>query len=173
MTCRTCSGCADAPPPYRGFPVAAAVLLLLLGACGPEPLSPQQQVRAYIAAGEAAAEARELGRLRALIAPDYADELGRTRPLLLRIVAGYFLRHKSIHILTRIQRLKITGDDSARVLVYAATASTPIGGVEQLLGLRADLHRFDLRLGRDEEGEWRLLSATWRRARLEDFSANR
>ena len=47
-------------------------------------------------------------------------------------------------------------------------AGAPIAGVEDLVKLRADLYRFDFSLG-DEEGEWKLTGAVWRRATAKDF----
>ena len=48
-------------------------------------------------------------------------------------------------------------------------AGTPIAGPEALAGLRADLYRFDLRLGEEPDGEWRVRSAEWRPAAVDDF----
>lgn len=147
-------------------------LLMLLTACGKE-LSPEEQVRRYIAEGEDAVEARELKHIRDLISEHYADPAKRTRRDLTRLVGGYLLRHKSIHLLTRIDRLQVRDERRAEVTLYVAMAASPITGVEQLLAMRADLHRFELELEKGEEDNWQLLTARWRRASMDDFVQGR
>ena len=149
---------------------AVCVLLLLsLTACGGDESSPEEQVRRYIAEGETAAEGRELKRLRELIAENYTDQAKRTRRDLVRLMGGYFFRHKSIHLFTRLASLQIKDEKQAGVVLYVAMAGSPISGTEQLISLRADLHRFELELGKGEDDQWRLLSAHWRRATPDDF----
>jgi hypothetical protein len=53
--------------------------------------------------------------------------------------------------------------------VYVAMAGTPIEAPEALVGLRADLYRFDLELAEEPDGEWRVSSAQWRPAAIDDF----
>jgi len=150
--------------------LALCVLLLsLLTACGGDESSPEEQIRRYIAEGETAAEGRELKRLRELIAETYTDQAKRTRRDLVRLLGGYFIRHKSIHLFTRIASLQIKAEKQAGVVLYVAMAGSPISEAEQLLLLRADLHRFELELGKGEDDQWRLLSARWRRAIPDDF----
>ena len=64
------------PQDRRFFPCSGRVLalgvVLLLAACG-SPQSPEAQVRAVIAAGEAAAEARDLSGILENVAPDFRD----------------------------------------------------------------------------------------------------
>jgi hypothetical protein len=143
-------------------------LLLLLAACGKE-LSPEEQVRRYIAEGVDAVEARELTRIRDLISEQYTDPAKRTRRDLTRLVGGYLLRHKSIHLLTHVNRLEVVDERHAEVELYVAMAGSPITGVEQLLTMRADLHRFEMKLGKGEKDNWQLLTAKWRRATTDDF----
>jgi hypothetical protein len=52
--------------------------------------------------------------------------------------------------------------------VLVALAGTPIHDPSALLGVRADLYRFDVRL-RDEDGHWRVTSAEWQPASAADF----
>jgi hypothetical protein len=74
-----------------------------------------------------------------------------------------------VYLLTRVRSVEIEAPGEARAEVLVAMASTPIAGPEALLGLRADLYRFDLRLGEDEPDSWRVRSAEWRPASVDDF----
>ncbi|MEW7981215.1 MAG: hypothetical protein AB2813_15930 [Candidatus Sedimenticola endophacoides] len=85
-----------------------------------------------------------------------------------RLALGYFLRHKSIHLLTQIERIELLDEERARVVLFVAMAGSPLEGVEQLLNLRADLHRFELDLVL-EQAQWRVARAHWQRARAADF----
>ena len=87
---------------WRGilrWPVLAllSILVFLLSACDSGEVSPEEQIKEMIAAGELAVENRSLIDLGALIADDYRDRKGRVWQDLRRIAAGYFMRHKSIH----------------------------------------------------------------------------
>jgi hypothetical protein len=144
-------------------------VVLQLSACGEED-SPEAQVRHYLAEAESAVEGREIIRVQGLISEHYADTAKRSRQDLVRLVGGYFLRHKSIHLLTRIERLQIKEAGEAEVVLYVAMAGSPIKGAEQLPGIQVDLHRFELLLGQDASGAWQLLNANWRHAMLDDFS---
>lgn len=164
--CRTCL-------PWCRLSSCLALALLLLSACGERGVTPEEQVRRYIAKGEATVEARKLTDIRDLIAENYSDADKRTRRDLLRLIGGYLLRHKSIHLLTRTDHLRIKNERQAEVVLYVAMAGSPISGVEQLLAMRADLHRFELELGKNKDDDWQLLSARWRRATMDDFLQGR
>lgn len=139
-----------------------------LVACGDEPDSPEARVKAYLARGEVAAEARDLQGLRAMISPAYRDDLGRDRRAVVRLLAGYFLRHRSIHLLTRVEHVAFAEETRAQVVVYVAMAARPMTDAHALLSLRADLYRFELALV-EQAGEWQLTSVTWRPAEQADF----
>ena len=145
-------------------------LLLVFGlaACGGRTESPEARVRAWLKAGEAAAEARRLMALKEMISAGYRDEAGRNRRAVVRVLMGYFHRHGSIYLLMRVEDISFPEPGRAQVLLYAAMAAEPIAGAESLTDMRADLHRFELDLV-DEEGEWKLLSAAWRRAAPQDL----
>lgn len=146
----------------------AAIALLLLSACAGPADAPEQQIARLVENGEAAAEARSVDRLKELMAPDYADESGRHRRDVLRLAQVYFLGHRSIHLLTRVQDIQIQGPDTATAIVLAGMTGTPVDDMDALLNQRADLVRFDLRLARDGD-DWQVIGATWRRAVVEDF----
>lgn len=144
-----------------------AAILLLLAGCG-EPDSPESRIRQLIADGEKAVEARSVGDVRALISENYLDAKKRTRRDLTRVLAGYFLRHKSIHLLVQVNEILVGEPGRARAVVYVAMAGLPLDDVSQLSLVRADLYRFELELS-ELEGEWRVTGGAWRKAAGRDF----
>ena len=103
------------------------------------------------------------------IASDYQDKRGRQKKDIQRLVAGYILRNKSIHLLTRVQHVALNEDRAqADVVLYVGMAGVPVTSADQLVFARADLYRFDLSL-KLEDGDWRVASGSWHQARLEDF----
>jgi hypothetical protein len=74
-----------------------------------------------------------------------------------------------VYLLTRVRSVEIATPGEARAVALVAMAGTPIERPEALAGLRADLYRFDLRFREEAAGVWRVASAEWRRAALEDF----
>ena len=147
--------------------VLALLVLLLLAACGPNN-SPEEQVRQYVAAAEAAVATRSPGDLKELIAEKYQDDQGRTRRDIVAIAARYLFANKNIHVLTRIEGLTFPAPEQARLAVYAALTGQNVSDLDALLNMQADLYRFDIELWR-VDGEWQLLRADWRPARGEDF----
>jgi hypothetical protein len=121
-----------------------------------------------LAEAEAAAEAREVGVLAEAISERYADAAGRGRQAVKRLLSYTFMRHQSIHLLTRHHEVTIAEPGRAEAVVFVAMAGTPIAAVEDLAGLRADLYRFAFAL-EEEDGAWRVVRADWRPARAEDF----
>ena len=144
---------------------------ILLTGCGRESDSPEEQVRLFVSAGEEAAENQDTAAIKKLISENYSDERNRVKKDLIRITAGYFLRHKNIHILSRISETSFPQPDTANVQIYVAMADLPFTDMESLLNLRADLYLFDMML-QLEKKKWRLVKASWRPAMLEDFSGN-
>ncbi|MCP4289594.1 MAG: hypothetical protein GY792_35095 [Gammaproteobacteria bacterium] len=153
-------------PVIRGMLV---VLLAVLSACSADPDNPEQKIRKMIDAGEEAVEARSIMMVLSFIAGDYQDKQGRRKEDMKRMVAGYILRNKSIHLLTRVQHVALNEDETkADVTLYVGMAGVPVASVDQLVFTRADLYRFDLVLVL-EEGNWRVAEGNWHQARLEDF----
>jgi hypothetical protein len=141
--------------------------LFLLAACG-QGDSPEDQIRQYVAAAEAAVEARDAGDLKELIAPQYQDDQGRTRRDIVAVAARYLYANKDIHVLTRIEDLRFPAPEQAQLAVYAALTGQNVSDLDALLNMQADLYRFDLEL-RKVDGKWQLLRVDWRPARGEDF----
>ncbi len=138
------------------------LLLPLLVACSQPPETPEQRIRELIGQGEEAAEARDRGFFAEVVSPDYSDADGRTRRDLLRMLTGYFLRNRAIHLLLRIEAIQPLEGEKARAVLYAGIVGSPVDGFEQLLALRAAVYRMELTFELD--AEMRLLHADWRRA---------
>ena len=157
-----CSGYAE-----YGRWLASVLLLALLAGCS-DPLSPEARVRETLDRAEQAIEARSLSDAKALLAETFRDSDGRERATVMRLLAGYFLQHPSIHLLVQVQRIDFPAPELAEVTLYAAMAGREINDPGQLTALRASLYRFDLQL-RDIDGEWRLVGGAWRPASGRDF----
>lgn len=143
------------------------LLLPLLLACSRTPESPEQRIRELIVAGGAAAEARESGFFAEVISTDYSDRDGRSRRDLLRMVTGWLLRNRSIHLLLRIEEIRLLEGEKARAVLDAGMLGSPVEGLEQLLALHGAVYRMELtfRLGDDI----RLIHAQWRRIDPEEL----
>lgn len=134
-------------------------LLLLLGACSETPDTPEAQIRALLAAAVDAAEERSDDQLAELLHRDYRDARGYNRDRLVGLLRLYFLRHKNIHLFTRIDRIELLDDNRATVDLHVAMAGSAISGIDSLARLRAQIYRFELQLVRDPQ--WMLQHAQW------------
>lgn len=136
-------------------------LFLLLAACS-DPESPEARVRAILAEAEAAAEERDIGFFRNLIAEDYSDKRGRNRSEIIQQAWFYFQRNQFIQVLSRIESIEFPVPELTRVELVAGLA----GRDEQAASvweLQADVYRFELEMRLDGDGEWKLIHAGWRR----------
>jgi hypothetical protein len=150
------------------LPLVVVGLVVSLGGCSGEAESPEARVRALIERAEQAAEHKEGRVLRGLVADAYLDAEGRDKRAVEGVLRLVLLRHEAIHLLTRISEIALPAPGRARAVVYVAMAGRPIAGPAQLAALRASLWRFELDLI-EEDGDWRVASAAWRRAEPADF----
>jgi hypothetical protein len=140
-------------------PAATLIVCLsvLLCACS-QPASPEQQVRDLIAAGEQAAEKRDLGALMELVSAEYGDESGRDAESLGQYVRGYLMLHPSIHLLTRVEEIDFPYADMARVRV--TVGSLGHGAAEGAsFDVAAEVEQLEIELVH-EGGDWRVRRAT-------------
>jgi hypothetical protein len=140
---------------------AAAALFLIFCAC--DRSSPEDKIREVVAAAEQGVEARDLSDVMALVSERYADTQGQDKTAVREIVGGYLLINQSIHLLTRVEDIEFPSDTIATARVSVGM----LGRQDESSGdwsLAADVYEFDLRFLK-EDGEWRLQSASWRRAR--------
>jgi hypothetical protein len=160
-----------ASPTPRPVARRGAIFLVaaVLGACPGPPEGPESQVRALLAEAEAAAEAKDAGALKRLVSERYADEDGHDRQAIAGLLTYTFLRHQSVHLLTRIRAIAFPEPGRGTATVFVAMAGTPISGTDALTRVRADLYRFDFELADEGDGAWRVTRAAWRPATGEDF----
>jgi hypothetical protein len=131
-----------------------------LAGCGPRS-SPEQQVRAVIAAGEEAAERRDHGDLMALVSPRYEGASGENVDDLSQLLRGYLLAHPSVHLATRIEQVEFPYDDLAKVrLTIGMLGRETDAASAAALDLAADVQKVELELQRDD-GDWKVTRANW------------
>jgi hypothetical protein len=143
--------------------------LLLFSACGGEPASPEQELQIVLEAAELEVEARNLPALMQRVDPDYTDAGQRDWRQLRALLAGYFLRHPEIYVISQVERIDITQPGQAQVVLFAGLAGSAHEAAGPLSGLRGRLLRFDLSFRRVSADDWLLQRAAWRRIRQEDL----
>ncbi len=157
--------------PSYAVRLSPAWLLLLLAlpalACGSE--SPEARIRQVIERGEQAAEARDVRDLAKLVSEEYRDQAGRTKADVLGVLRFYFLQAESVHILSKIRGIHVSDANHAEAELLVAIAAKPIGGLEALRNLDAELNSLRLEFVRQTDGKWRVVSGDRRPAGLADF----
>lgn len=143
-------------------------VVLALAACSGNSSSPEAEIRTLVVQAQTAAEERNVSGLRALVAVDYADARGYDRKAVENLIRLHVLRNQSIHLFARIRDIAFPQPDRATVSVAAAMAGRPVASAGELVGVNADLYRFDLELIR-RDGKWQVQRAAWEPARLDDF----
>lgn len=137
----------------------AAIAVL---ACGCSAGDPATVIEQLIEETEIAAEARDTGHFRGLIANSYADSHGNDRERLINLIRGYFLAHQSIDVFSRIETVELRGDDAAEIVVLAGMLARRPG--EGLLeGFDGRLYRLELELV-ENDGDWQVIGAAWERS---------
>lgn len=127
---------------------------------------PQVIAGDFIIKAEAAFEKRSSRALRALVSPIYFDEKERSDQDVIAIGSAYILRASSIHIFFSLESVS-RNEEFINALVLVALASRPIDNRSLLPQINADIYWFDIVLS-EYEGTWKLLSADWRQAMLDD-----
>lgn len=134
----------------------ALLLAACLAGCGGPQAGPEETLRAWVAEGVAAAEAKERRAMLAMVAPSYADARGNDRDDIENLLRLYFLRQDKIALLTKIDAINVYDDSAASIEMTVGMAGTN-GGT---FGFSADAYRFVLELER-EGSDWHLISARW------------
>ena len=127
-----------------------------LAACGGSDAGPEEAVRAWVAAAEAAAEEKDRQALLAMIGENYTDSRGYDLPQINDLLRYYFLRQKSVGLVSTINDIEVMGDTAALVNLTVVMAGTNADA----LGISADAYNFELELENSED-EWMLIGARW------------
>jgi hypothetical protein len=127
-----------------------------LGACGGPSMAPEEELRAWVAAGVDAAESKERQTLVDMMSSAYTDARGNERDDIENLLRLYFLRQNNIKLLPSIENITVFDETAANIELAVAMAGTNDG----VFGFSADAYRFALELEKDR-GEWRLIAARW------------
>lgn len=136
--------------------VAVAILLAVSGCSPPDD---EAELRELLAAMESAAEARDTGFFRGLIAESYIDASGRRRDEIIDSIRGFFFVNSSVEVVTRVERIEVVADEVAEIGLQAAVIGNSGRGV---LGRDADFYTLDLELARTGS-DWQVIGASWER----------
>lgn len=139
---------------------------LLLG-CSGGTNSPEDEIRNFIAGAVEAAERRSPADLTQMIHDSYLDQRGYNKQQVRSLLRVYFLRHKNIHLFTRIGEIELLGDNQATARLHVAMAGSVISDIDAVSALRAQIYGFELRLVKQDE--WLLQHASWKPASLVDL----
>lgn len=143
-------------------------LLVALG-CWSAPPTPEDAVRATLAAIESAARERNAGAIGEHVSEAYRDARGNDKKDVLGVATLHLMRNQTVYTLSRVTALALVPPDRAQARVLAALAGRPIPDPAALAAVRADLYQFDVTLREEEPGVWRVIAADWRPATLADF----
>lgn len=134
--------------------------VVMLAACS-APVSPEQRVREFIAETEVLVENREFAGVVDRIAGDYLDAQGNDKLKAAAFLRGFYLRNKSVHLLTRIDSIALPSPERALATVYVAIAKRPFDNVSTFPD--ADIFRLEIALAEDGDS-YEILQTRWRRA---------
>jgi hypothetical protein len=122
----------------------------------------EAELRLLVDSAEIAAEERQTGYFRSLLAESYADNRGNNHERMIEILRGYFLMHPSLEIVTRIDTIELLGADAAAISLLAGVVGQRTGGL-LLGGVDGRLYDLDIELVRSGS-DWQVIGATWDRA---------
>jgi hypothetical protein len=138
----------------------AGTLLLLaaLAACGAAP-TPEDEVRAALAALEAAAERGAVSDFAEWVSASYSDPYGHDREKLRAFVAFHVMQSgRGREVVVRVRDVAFTDPARAVVALHVGFA-----GARGAQGLGAEVYAVDLDLAREDDA-WRVTFAQWRQA---------
>ncbi len=145
-------------PRAARFKALGFALIVMLAACGGPDTGAEEQLREWVRAGQAAAEAKQRRTLMGTVSPAYADARGLDRDDVENRFRLYFLRQNTIKLLVSIDEIRVFDDTAAEIDLTAGLAGTNDGA----LGISASAYRFELELERVDD-DWQLISARWGR----------
>jgi len=135
---------------------AAGLVLALLTACGKSATAPEEELRAWVAAGIEAAENKERRALVDMLSNAYADSRGYGRDDVDRLLRAYFFRQDRIALLPHIEEITVYDETAAKIVMTVGMAGTN----DSVLGFSADAYRFALELEKGAD-DWQVISARW------------
>lgn len=141
-------------------------MVLALSACDSPPSS-EQLFRQTLSDMETSIQQGDVSAFLEFIDESYTDSRGRTREDIRRIAQLHVLRNRNLHLYHHVTRLEFVEDESADVNVLVALAGQPVASPASLANIRAELMQFDVQFDFDQQ--WKVVSASWSRAGIDDF----
>lgn len=142
----------------------ALSLAAMLVACGGSAGSPEDQVRAALAAIEAAAEAGDASAFSELVSERYEDPYGHDREKLRAFMALHVMRSgRGREVVVRVRDVHIEPGSPDQAAVTLALGLAGAGS-----RLSAQVYAVDVDFVR-EAGDWRVAWAQWRAAPASDL----
>ena len=136
------------------------LILIALGGCGSEPDTPEGQVRMRIGEMEAAAEAGDIGTFKELVSERYNDPYGNDKRLLTSFVTFHVLQNqRGREVIVRLREVQLVEPSRA-----AVSAHIGLAGAGASSALRGSVYALELDLEQEEDEEWRITWAQWKRA---------
>lgn len=141
--------------PLQRFAIGITLgFAIALVACRGE--SPDQAVRAQVAALQAAIDARDAGDIEALLAEDFVGNEGIDRRGARQLAAAVFLRHRQVAATVGPVSVELRGEGDA-IARFSVLATAGSGGLLPEQG-----QAYQVETGwRRVAGEWKLLNARW------------
>ncbi|NNC77283.1 MAG: hypothetical protein HKN77_04920 [Woeseiaceae bacterium] len=140
--------------------IASLSCLVLLAfttaGCAENSAGPEERLREWLEAIDAAAEAKDRRDIIDRISPAYSDARGNTRDDINKLLRLNFLRSNRVEFVPVVESIDVIGGTAAEISLRVGMAGTTTGR----FGLRADAYRFELEL-EEHDGEWLLISARW------------
>lgn len=141
--------------------------ILIIQSCK-QQTTPDIIAQEFIDQLKTAVDDRTLRGISELISKDYHDTHNRNRRDIAGLASAYLIRSKSLHLFTDLVSAGPLSDSSIKCRVLAAFAATPVANKSLLPDIQADFYWFDIELI-EENGDWKVLSAVWQQAMLDDF----
>lgn len=136
------------------------VLLLLLAACAPAD-SPEQRARQFIDELETLAEDRQYLELVERVAGDYLDTRGNDKLKVAGILRAFYLRNKSVFLLTRIDNITVHSEDRITVELHLTMARQPFTGEQAASFPITNMHEIVLELAANGDS-FEIYQSEWR-----------
>ena len=147
--------------------IFVVLMVASLIACSGDETSPEQQIEQLNSDAKQAAEAKDVGVLKDMVAEGFRS--GQyDKNTIMRLVTLYLLGHKNLHLFPVTRSLQIIDQNNATAVILVAIANQPIERADQLMDLRADMLRFNVSYVLVEE-EWKVIGVDWKRAKADDF----
>jgi hypothetical protein len=139
-----------------------AVLVFTLTDCHRQ--SEEDRVRKVIAAAEKAVEQKKISAVQEHLSRSYRDPQGHDYDGIRGLLAFYFFRHRAVSVYIPAVEVTVSGP-AATARFQAILTGRGLDG-ESAGGILPDAlgaYDFDVSL-RNEEGQWKVVSATWTRS---------